>query len=68
MKLTTSKAIIKYPPNHINQQIIIISIDKDFHKRIKIFSAEQEMTIKDMFIECMEKRMAEAKKKEKKEK
>ncbi|WP_291327439.1 hypothetical protein [Desulfovibrio sp. UCD-KL4C] len=50
------------------QTTFTMRMDKDLHKRIKIFSAEQEMTIKDMFIECMEKRMAEAKKKEKDEK
>ncbi|SME96195.1 ribbon-helix-helix protein [Desulfovibrio gilichinskyi] len=50
------------------QTVFSMRMDKDLHKRIKIFSAEQEMTIKDMFIECMEKRMAEAKKKEKEEK
>ncbi|WP_456085393.1 hypothetical protein [Maridesulfovibrio frigidus] len=50
------------------QTLFSMRLDKDLHKRIKIFSAEQEMTIKAMFIECMEKRMAEAKKKEKDEK
>ncbi len=43
-------------------------MDKDFHKRLKIFAAEQEVTIKAMFIECMEKRMAEAERKKKEEK
>ncbi|WP_320169936.1 hypothetical protein [Maridesulfovibrio sp.] len=42
-------------------------LDKDFHRRIKIFAAEQEVTIKAMFIECMEKRMAEAERKKKEE-
>ncbi len=35
-------------------------LDKDFHKRLKLFSIEQEKPIKEMFIEDMEKRMAEA--------
>jgi len=38
-------------------------LDKEFHKRIKLFSIEQEKPIKDMFIECMEKQMAEAEEK-----
>lgn len=38
-------------------------LDKGFHKRLKLFSIEQEKPIKDMFIECMEKQMAEAERK-----
>jgi predicted DNA-binding ribbon-helix-helix protein len=41
-----------------------IKLDKEFHRKVKILAATEGMTIKDMFIECMEKRLAEAKKKE----
>lgn len=45
--------------------VFSMRIDKDFHKRVKMLAVEEETTITAMFIECMEKRMAEAEKKKK---
>ncbi|MBG0789661.1 MAG: hypothetical protein H0S80_04095 [Desulfovibrionaceae bacterium] len=52
----------------MNKEIVTLSIklDKDFHKRIKVLSAEKGMTIKDMFIEDMQRRIAKEEKKKSK--
>lgn len=46
----------------MSKEIVTLSIklDKEFHKKVKLFSVEQEVSIKDMFIKCMERMMAEA--------
>lgn len=35
-----------------------IRIDKETHKRIKLFVVEHDTTIKDLFLECFESRVA----------
>ena len=44
------------------QTTFTMRLNKNFHRKVKILAAEEGVTIKDMFIECMGKRMAEAKK------
>lgn len=38
---------------------VTIQVDKEFHKRLKHFLVEEEITMKAAFMECMEARMAE---------
>ncbi|WP_170921370.1 hypothetical protein [Desulfovibrio gilichinskyi] len=45
-----------------------IRIDKADHKRYKLYAVEHEITFKEIFIEEMERRIAEAEKKKKEEK
>lgn len=45
---------------------ITIRVDRDFHKRLKLFAVERGTTIKALFFECLERMMAEEEAKEKK--
>ncbi|MBI9110292.1 hypothetical protein [Maridesulfovibrio ferrireducens] len=47
--------------------IFSVRLDKDFRRRLKIYAAENDVTIKQLFMECMERILAkdEEKKKEK---
>ncbi len=47
------------------QTTFTMRLNKKLHRRIKILAATEGMTIKDMFIECMEKRLKEAEEKKK---
>lgn len=42
------------------QTTFTMRLNKDFHRKVKILAATEGVTIKDMFVECMEKRMAKA--------
>jgi hypothetical protein len=37
---------------------VTIQVDKDFHRRLKHFLVDEGKTIKAVFMECMEARMA----------
>lgn len=44
---------------------LTIKLDKDTHKRYKLYAVEHDITFKEIFMEEMERRIAEAKKQEK---
>ncbi|WP_419783757.1 hypothetical protein [Maridesulfovibrio sp.] len=41
---------------------ITVKVDKETHKRYKLYAVEHEITFKEIFMEEMERRIAEAKK------
>lgn len=46
---------------HMDKESIAITIrlDKEVHRKIKILAAQRGQTIKDMFLECMERLFVE---------
>ncbi len=47
---------------------ITVKVDKETHKRYKLYAVEHEITFKEIFMEEMERRIAEAEKQKKEEK